>query len=797
MKIISSIIAAIFCFFSSTPLLSATVTLIGEVHNESGTPVEMGNVLLLSPLDSTLLTGDLFEQGKFQLEGVQLETFILKVSALGYTDYFQLVDLSEIMESTIDLGVIQLAWGMLSIVEVVGKQTVFEQRGSELVVNVANSSLQNAGSSLDVLRQSPKLFVNNANQVSVVGKGTALIYIDGQLIPSNASLDQLSSADIKEIQIIENPSARYDAAGNAVVNIITRRNAVEGYKIGFRQEFEKRTYGRQYFQTNAYLRKSRWMWQLSYGIRPFRHLGQEYYNRTYNFDTQLIEIDNRFDNTLNILGHDYSFKTAFKISAKAEVGLQYQGQFRKGEKDAVNRNHYLENRNTLFHLNSTVQGPYSQGSNTLSLYYDLQFDSLGSNLKLSAQYANFDLERLEYIDQTLTRSVTSRDINWRTDNKSDLAVSTLQADYSDHNQLGLVWNVGLKNAYITNQSKLEFASRDANGRYKILSFGSNDYDYDENILAGYIDLQKTVGPWSLQAGLRTEWTRTQGISMATENEVLIDRDYLNVFPSISASRVLTDDLSLQLDYNYRIQRPRFQDLNPFALYVDSLASLRGNPDLLPALTHSVSSLIKFKSFSLNLNYSHIQKRISTLIEITDPENPGAFSFLRDNIDYGTLYSAALTLPFNWKGWQSYNVLGARLEQHYYPDEGMQVVNQQAGYYLFTRQSFALWPSTKLDISYQYTSPRVDGIYLDNPISNFGFSLNQSFWKKQLNASFVVNDLFNKFRFTGISTFDDTLLRYLSAGDMRSFKIVLNWDFGKLGSAAFKNKKISQAELNRF
>jgi len=797
MKIIPSIVVAMFWLFNIAPLLSATVTLIGEVQNESGTAIDMGNVLVLYPIDSTLLAGDLFEQGKFQLEGIQLETFILKISALGYADYYQLIDLSETLESTVDLGLIQLAWGMLSTVEVIGKQTVFEQRGSELVVNVANSSLQNAGSSLDVLRQSPKLFVNNANQVSVVGKGAALIYIDGQLIPSNASLDQLSSADIKEVQIIENPSARYDASGNAVVNIITRRNAIEGYKIGFRQELEKRIYGRQYFQTNAYLRKSRWMWQLSYGIRPFRHLGQEYYNRTYNFGTQLIEIDNRFDNTLDIVGHDYSFKTAFQLAAKAEVGLQYQGQFRTGDKDAINRNHYRENQNTLFQLNSTVQGPYSQGSNTLSIYYDLKFDSLGSNLKLSAQYANFDLERLEYIDQTLIRSAASRDINWRTNNNSDIAVSTLQADYSDHTRLGVVWNVGLKNAYITNQSKLEFASRDGNGEYEIQTFGSNDYDYDENILAGYVDLQKTIGPWNLQAGLRTEWTRTQGISMATENETQIDRDYLNVFPSVSASRSFTDDLSLQLDYNYRIQRPRFQDLNPFALYVDSLASLRGNPDLLPALTHSVSSLLKFKSFSLNLNYSYIQNRISTLIEITDPENPGAFSFMRDNIDYGTLYSAALTLPFNLKGWQSYNVIGARLEQHYYLDEGVQVVNRQAGYYLFTRQSFALRPSTKLDVSYQYTSPRVDGIYLDNPISNLGFSLNQAFWKKQVNASFVVNDLFNKFRFTGISTFDNTLLRYLSAGDMRSFKIVLNWDFGKLGSAAFKNKKISQAELNRF
>lgn len=797
MKTVSNIAVLFFLCFLTSPLWSMPLTIRGQVTTSEGAIIEVGNVLLLHPMDSSLLAGALFEQGVFEVQEVQWRSFILKITSLGCETYTRKVDIKEKVAAVYDLGVIQLQSQMLNAVEVIGKQPLFKQHGTDLVVNVANSSLQNAGTTLDVLRQSPKVFVNSANQVSVVGKGAALLYIDGQQIPSNASLEQLSSGDIKEIQIIENPSAKYDAAGNAVINIITQKRAIEGYKIGIRQELEKRTYWRQYYQTNAYLRRDRWMWQFSYGVRPFRHLGQEYYTRTYDLGNQQVEIDNQFDNTLDILGQDYSFKTSFQATTNSELGLQYQGQAREGDKDAINRNTYFEDQQPFFLLNSTVKGPYQQANNTFSLYYDLQLDSLGSNLNLSAQYATFALERLEFIDQLYTQANSSRSINWRTDNESDIAVSTVQLDYANRSTAGTTWNAGLKNAYITNSSGLEFASQTAEGNYEIESAGSNEYDYDENILAGYVDLQKTIGPWNVQLGIRTEWTRTQGTSKATENQTLIDRQYLNVFPSFSASNTFAEDLKLQVDYNYRIQRPRFQDLNPFALFVDSLASLRGNPDLQPALTHNLSAMLKYKSYSLSINYAHIQDRISMLMEVADPENPGAVSLMRDNIDYGTLYAASLTLPFNTKGWQSYNVLGARLEQHYYPDEGIQVVNQQAGYYLFSRQSFAVTTTTKLDLSYQYTSPRVDGIYLDNPISNFGFSLSQSLWHKQLNLSFVVNDLFNKFRFTGISTFNNAHLRYLSAGDMRSFKVVLNWDFGKLGSGAFKNKKISQSELNRF
>lgn len=774
---------------------SSFYQLQGIVQDETGRPIEVGNLLLLSPKDSSLITGMLFQEGVFEIAGIRPTSFLLKISALGYADHYQSI-VNKTHDPVIDLGTIYLGLHLMEGVEVVARQPLFTERGENVVVNVSQTSLNSVGTAMDVLRLSPKVFINSGNQISVIGKGAALVYIDGQLTPSNQVLGVLSSADIKEIEIIENPAAKYDAAGNAVINIITKNRTIEGYKIGLVQELEQRTYFRSYFKANAYVRLSKWMLQASYGIRPFRHLGQEYYARTYDFDQASIHIDNRFDYTLNILGHDYSFKTTYQLSPIAELGIQYQGQARDGDKDATNRNQYRENGLPGFTLNSTVTGPYRQQNNTLSFYYDQKLDTLGSNLRLTGQYANFVLNRLEYIDQQLSQDGSLSAINWRTYNTNAIDISSFQLDYQKVLVNGMQVGAGAKNAYIANQSRLDFSDLRDNGEYQLVGAASSDYDYDENILAAYTELSGQVGPWSYKMGLRAEWTKTNGIAGADEGGISISKNYLNVFPSASISRNLAEDWTFNAAYNYRVQRPRFQDLNPFVLYVDSLASLRGNPDLVPAYTHSLASTIKYKSFGLNLNYSHIQDRISTLIEVTDPERPAAFSFIRDNIEYATLYAASLTLPFQYKWWNSYNVIGTRFEAHHLLDNEVMTINQQAGYYLFTQQTFQLPADFKLTVNYQYTSPRVDGIYLDNPISNFGFTLSRKFFHQQLTVNMVANDIFNKYRFTGISTFDNTLLNYLSAGDMRSFRLALHWDFGKLGTNVLDEKKISKAELNR-
>ncbi|MEM9850212.1 MAG: outer membrane beta-barrel family protein, partial [Bacteroidota bacterium] len=660
----------------STLHLNAQYSLSGKIVTEAGQAVQVGNVVLLSPKDSSLIRGDLFMEGTFQFDQVMTSAFLLKVSALGYEAAYRLVETAG-DAIDLDVGAIVLNSQMLEGVEVVAQRALFEQKGSNLTINVANTALSNAGSAMDVLRNSPKVLVNNSGQLSVIGKGAALIYVDGQLVASTQILDNLTSNDLKKVEVIENPPAKYDAAGNAVINIVTKSGGLEGFKIGLVQEAGQGKHFRSFFKAGSYYKANDWLFQASYGLRPWIRGGREYYFRTFDFENTLTEVDNKLKYDRQLLMHDVSFRTAFQLTANSKIGAQYTALLTHGEKDAINRNIYNENGATAFNLNTEIVGPYDQNSHIANIYYEQQLDTLGSNWLVTAQYSNFDLERLENIDQLYENDSGSAFLNKRTFNTNDIDVLTAQLDYQK------VWNaahttgMGIKNANIANSSLLNFESQQEDGTFQLDPTGSNNYDYYENILAAYVDWKWTLEKTNITAGLRSEWTH---VDRATETDFFATQSYVNLFPSLSINHTFSDQTTLSLGYNRRIQRPQFQDLNPFVFYVDSLVSLRGNASLVPAFVDAFSASIAYRGWNLSLNYNYTDQPINTVIQVTDFDNPGTFAFVRDNILSTQLYAAALARSVQYKTYSAYFMLGVRYEDHRVQDVANLLENRKAGYY---------------------------------------------------------------------------------------------------------------------
>ncbi|MEN0005998.1 MAG: outer membrane beta-barrel protein [Bacteroidota bacterium] len=772
--------------------LGAQHTLSGSVVDEQGQPIDVGNVLLLAPVDSALVLGDLFLDGAFKIEGVASEPYLLKITALGYEAFHQMIEPPS-NKASLYLGKIQLQQQLLEGVEVIAQRSLFEQKGSDLTVNVANTALSNAGSAMDVLRNSPKVLINSGGQISVIGKGSALIYVDGQQIASTQILENLTSNELKRIEIIDNPGAKYDAAGNAVINIITKSGALNGFKVGLVQEVGQGKHFRSFFRGDVYYKLSKWLFQTSYGARPWTMGGREYYFRTYELNEVLTEVDNKLEYSRKLFTQDFNFRSVYQINANSKLGMQYTTLFTDGEKDAANSNIYNENKETAFNLDTDITGPYDQNSHTVNAYYEWNWDTLGSNLFLTSQYSNFDLERLENINQFYESEPVGEFLNKRTFNTNAIDVFTAQLDIHKVFPNGMQVKTGIKNANIANRSLLRFESQLADGTYQREAEASSDYDYSENILAAYGELDWSNERTQIKAGLRAEWTHVDRASEATAFET---QSYINYFPSASISQAISDDSRWSLSYGRRIQRPQFQDLNPFVFYVDSLVSLRGNPTLVPAFSDAISASLAINKWSFNLNYTHTSNPINTIIQVEDFDNPGTFAFIRDNIKSTDLYAVSVAYPFSYKSYSAYFMLGARYEDHRVEDVGSLLENRKAGYYLYTNQSVQLPGAIKLEMIYQYTSPRVDGIYVDNPVSFFHIGLTRKFFNDHLQVRFWANDIFDRYKFRGISNFNQSHFTYLSEGDWHFYKITFNWNFGKLGTGGFNNKKVSSDELNR-
>ena len=238
----------------------------GTVSDANQQPIELGNIILLSIKDSSIIKGDVFLSGQFKISGISENKILLKITSLGFEDYFQSINKNE-TDTLIDIGVVQLKTNTnLKEVEVVSKLPLFERDGERVKVNVENSVLSNAGTILDVLKKSPTVMIDNNDNVAVFGKGNAIIYLDGQLIASADILKTISSTEIKEIEIISNPSAKYDASGKAVINIITKKNNLEGYNGNL---IHNTLYGKNLFTYSGlrfnYKRK-KWSTFISYGF---------------------------------------------------------------------------------------------------------------------------------------------------------------------------------------------------------------------------------------------------------------------------------------------------------------------------------------------------------------------------------------------------------------------------------------------------------------------------------------------------------------------------------------------------
>ncbi|MEO0733784.1 MAG: outer membrane beta-barrel protein, partial [Bacteroidota bacterium] len=749
---------------------------------------------LLYP-DSSLATGTVFYDGELLLPYTEEGAFLLRVTALGREDHYQPL---AIVLATAGVAVndITLRPQLLATATVTAARKAVERRGTDLIVRVAGTALSNAGSANDLLRNAPGLSQDRTGAISVLGKGAATVYVDGQRVNSPGILGNLSSLDVQRVEVLRDPPARYEAAGNAVINIITRQYSLAGYKVNLTQEVGIGQHFRSTSRADGYYQLGDLLLQGSYGYRDWTFGGYLAQDRRFADGDDASRTINQYFLRNARKMHDYDLRLVHRPRANRTLRLQYTGSTFRDEKLGDNQRTLFPEGNPVLGIRSDVTGPTRQRTNAVNLGYTLGLDSLGSEVHLSGQYANFGFNRNERIFQTFPATPANPALERFSGNRNAISVYTLQADYRKEWSGGTRLETGLKAAMVNNRSSAELAEPGANGTRALLPAFTNDYDYEESVQAAYLSLTTKLRAWDLTTGLRAEATQSEGRSGVGEETPLFSRSYVDLFPSLSLARALSEQTSVRFGYNYRIGRPVFQDLNPYVLYVDSLVSLRGNPALLPEYAHSLSLGLDHKDWNLAFSYVHTRNKINQIFRSLDPANPNIIAFVKENLDFIRLYSATLSRPYAFKSISGFVSLGVFYDDHRIPDLGnRQAVNAQFGYNLQLNTQVSLPAELTFAGFANFTSRKVDGPYLDNPISFVNLSLSRRFFKDQLQVTLWTNDVFDRFWFRGTTEFNKMQASYISRGDWRFTKIALRWNFGKL-QAGNTNGRSSRSELNR-
>jgi iron complex outermembrane receptor protein len=619
-------------FLSSVHLASAqTVTLKGKViDGGNGQPLEFANIALLHAADSAVITGGMSAlDGTFSFEG-EPGDYLFRVGFIGYRDFVEKIRVGD--RPNLNFGTIRLEPDSQNLDEVVveGVTSMFEAGIDKRTYNVENSIVAEGATASELLATLPSIQVDDEGGISMRGSGNILIYINGR--PSNLSgdnvesiLSQFPASSIQQVELITNPSSRYDAAGvGGIINIILKKNTVTGFNgqvnasAGTREKYQaglNLNYGKE--KVNYYLSYN---WQDRREIesgesrRVSRIAG---YSPVLDQDQSGLE----FEKTHLIRGG-----ADMRLSPNKTLGLYFQGNF-DDEKEIADINQ--RNIGSSGALDSTFvrrNREYGSSSNYEGgLNYNWEIDSLGQKFFASFTYSYDERSQDENFEQRFLygdgEADPSKRIIQTNQRPRTSGLYVIQLDYEKPVGKSGSIETGLKGTFGNWKSSQLFAQGDLSSDFSpvVVDSLAESYDYTENVYAAYFIFRNQSDRLGYQLGLRAEYTETLGKTERRTSE--IPNDYFGLFPSAYLTYSLGEESELSVNYSRRVSRPRIWGLAPIYRVNDQYNVSIGNPYLQPEYTDSYEFgyMKGWERYLLNATVYHrystdVETRITYLTE---------------------------------------------------------------------------------------------------------------------------------------------------------------------------------------
>jgi ferric enterobactin receptor len=550
------------------------------LDNTTGQPLAFANVVLLRAQDSTFVNGaQTSDNGSFALEKLALGNYLVRATVLGYKPLRRTVTLTAASPAA-QLGRLQLlsTATQLAGVTVQGERAAVVDNLDKKVINVEKDLTSVGGTAVNVLQNVPSVSVDQNGTVSMRGSSNITVLIDGK--PSGAAnggtgtrLEQIPASAIEKVEIVTNPSARYDAAGSGgVINIIMKKQR----KDGWNGQATANLGSADKYNTSLSLNRRRGKLNYfgSYNVRDDRYRNSNNVDQTVVLNNKTIDLHQEGRGQRHNSSHDGRLGLDYTISPEQSLSFTAEPQM----------NHGLNTVGQSALLNNTTQ------ENTLRVTENIKTLDMSSDYRRTwaahkgrEMTANLGYTNL-WADLVVSQQLTSNAVaepEWKQDLGVRLQAVYGQLDYTHPLDSTSRVDLGLKGQWQTNNGTDDYLLQNLDQPWTYSRVGSRSvaYTFREYLQAGYATYQKQVGKWSYQGGVRAEYTRTQGTVQGGQGA--FDLNYLNLFPSATVVRTLSGDQRVQVSYARRLNRPNFMQLLAFPLYQDQRSYRLGDPSLRP------------------------------------------------------------------------------------------------------------------------------------------------------------------------------------------------------------------------
>jgi iron complex outermembrane recepter protein len=753
--------------------------------------IDAATISLLKSKDSSIVKVALTDkEGNFTFENVKNGEYRVLAASIGHTKvYSKSFSLSD-QQSSFNAGILTLEQVNRNLKEVVvtSKKLMIERKIDKTVVNV-DAAISNEGSTaMEVLEKSPGVTVDKDGNISLKGKQGVLVLLDGK--PSYLTGPELAnllrtmpSNTLDQIEIMTNPSAKYDAAGNSgIINIKTKKNKQKGFNGSVNLAYGQGVYEK----TNNSL-------NLNYRNGRFNVFGNISANYRENY--QMLNIKRRYknaDGSLNAIFEQSSNEMRFNNNYNAKIGADFYASknttfgivltgFTTPSSQVGDNISYLKSNTGI--VDSIVSADRSEKSSwkngAVNLNFRHQFDTTGRELTADLDYLTYNSNRdqvFKNISYTPDWYVKNADV-LTGELPSLINIYTGKIDYSHPLKTGLKVETGLKTSFVETNNTAGYFN--GVGLSKTPDYDkTNQFVYKENINAAYLNMNKQLGKWGVQAGLRLENTNYQGHQFGNpqRQDSAFKKSYTGLFPTMFVSYNSNEKNQFGFSYGRRINRPDYEDLNPFLFFLDKYTYGSGNPFLKPSYAHTFEVSHTFKQWlTTTLNYANTKDLFNETFE-----QKGYATIVKQG-NFGRANSASLSVSAQipvTKWWTSI----VYSEVNYNDYKGLlngENLHVNGGNYLINvNNQFKFNKGWSAEISGFHRTSGIEGQIIIQPMGQLNAGVQKQILKNKGTLKLNVRDILYTMKTNGNINFQRTEASFYQERDSRVATLSFSYRFGK-------------------
>ncbi|WP_299273530.1 TonB-dependent receptor [uncultured Psychroserpens sp.] len=792
MKLLKTIFF-LFLIITSQQSISQTTsnTVKGKVNDENGQALEFANILLLKSVDSSFVKGAISDKlGNYSIQDINSGDYIVSASVVGYNQIYSKPFSIKSSGTNIQVETLQFSAGtQLDEVNIVTTKPLFEKAADRTIINVENSVINAGSDAWEILQRAPGLTVDNNDEISILGKSGTIVLIDGKrtFLSGDALatlLRSTPSTNISKIEVITNPSAKYDASGNAgVINIINKKSIVTGFNanLSLNAGAGWNEFINPGLNFNYRAEKFNVYGNYSYADRE-RSLELGLLRRILN-DTQNVIFDQEQETVTNTDEHLYSLGFDYYIAPKHTLGFNFRGFNRIGNDNGLSHSDIEDTFNPDQDLDVETNSDAFLENYAFTFNYDGKLSDK-SNIYIELNSITYTISDDSFYDVLLdeeNNNTPLRDDLLRNLEDSDIDIKSYQFDLSHSISKTFSLDWGAKYSDVFTSNTLQFDEFN-NGTWENDPDISSQFNYDENVLAGYINFSKTYEKYKFTGGLRVENTESIGNTISSKTE----RNYTDYFPSFSVNYSLNDTKNLGLSYSRRIDRPSYQNLNPFIFFIDPFTFAEGNPLLQPQYTNNFETSYNSKNWTFSLGYSHTKDAIRFITIQNDAELTGIATNI--NLDHLYNYNGTINYQKQLANWWRMFTSASIFYNHYKSDfEGSKINQGVASFRVNTSNTFNLKNSLKFEFNGFFQSPSATALGRNDTFYIFNLGVQKTLFKK-LNTRLTFNDIFDSSGATGSVEFENQDLEFFFRRKNSRFVLALTYPIGNDKIKAAKKKK---------